>query len=162
MSLSPAQLDALEEIARASVIAERATGCPAELSTPQCIQESAWLTRFAAPNNCFGIKSTDSNEQYSLTTEYVDGKPVQETAGFESYPTLADCFIAHGRLLTEGKPYADAWEQYRDDPNHDLDTLIGAVCRRYATDPNYTQEIMTLAHGAHVTAAIAVARATQP
>lgn len=113
-------------------------------------------------NNCFGIKATDTNATYQLTKEYINGTWITERDAFEKYPTLADCFIAHGRLLTEGKPYADAWEQYREDPQHDLDTLIGGISRRYATDPAYTQEIMTLAHGPHVSAAIAVARATQP
>lgn len=161
MSLSKAQLDFLEQAATAAVMAERATGCPAELSVAQAILESCWGT--AAPgHNVFGIKATDSNATYQVTKEYLDGTWVTETDRFESYHTLADCFIAHGFLLTDGKPYRDAWQQYREDPQHDLDTLIGGISRRYATDPEYAQEIMKLSKGPHVTAAIAVARAIHP
>jgi flagellum-specific peptidoglycan hydrolase FlgJ len=157
MSLTPGQLDALVDIARAAVVSERVTGCPAELSAAQCILESDWLRR-SPGNNCFGIKSTDGNGQYLLTKEFIDGSWRREIDAFRVYDSLADCFIDHARLLTDGKPYADAWEHYREDPGHDLDTLIGAVARRYATDPAYAQEIMTLAHGPHVTASIAAAR----
>ena len=159
MSLTPQQMDALVSIAQSAVIAERATGCPAELSAAQCILESKWLER-SPGNNCFGIKATDSNESYQVTKEFLNGEWKEQVAAFEAYPTLQDCFIAHGRLLTEGKPYADAFEQYREDPNHDLDTLIGAVARRYATDPEYASAVMELAHGPHVIAAIAGARAS--
>lgn len=157
MSLTPGQLDALVDIARASVVAERVTGCPAELSTAQCILESDWLRR-SPGNNCFGIKSTDGNGQYLLTKEYINGSWKREIDAFRTYDSLADCFIDHARLLTEGKPYADAWEHYRDDPAHDLDSLIGAVARVYATDKDYTEKIMTLSRGPHVTASIAGAR----
>lgn len=159
--ISPRQQAALDEIAAAAVIAERVTGCPAELSVAQCILESDWLLR-APGNNAFGIKATDSNAQYQLTKEYIDGSYVTQTAAFETYPTLMDGFIAHARLLTDGKPYAAAWEHYRDDPKHDLDTLIGSVARRYATDPKYTINVIALAHGPNVTAAIARARVAAP
>lgn len=157
MSLTETQLDTLTEIARASVVAERVTGCPAELSTAQCILESDWLRRSPC-FNCFGIKHTSGPDNYQLTQEYVDGSWRSQRLDFQAYDSLPDCFIAHARLLTEGKPYAEAWAHYREDPQHCLDTLIGAVCRRYATDPQYTEKVLALSRGPHVVAAIAAAR----
>jgi len=157
MSLEPGQLDALMDIAHAAVVAERVTGCPAELSTAQCILESDWLRRSPC-NNCFGIKHTSGPDNYQLTQEYIDGSWRSCRLDFQAYDSLSDCFIAHARLLTDGKPYVEAWQAYREDPAHCLDTLISSVCRRYATDPTYTEKILMLSRGPHVVAAIASAR----
>ena len=154
--MTPQQDQALTKIAAASVVAEDQTGCPAELSAAQCIVESAWLTR--CPGfNCFGIKATDTHATYQLTKEYLNGQWQTMTLAFEAYDSLADCFIAHARLL-QGGPYLPAWRQYQID--HNLDNLISGICPIYATDPNYTKLITTLAHGPHVTAAIAQARSS--
>ncbi len=160
---TPEQLSALQTMAAAAVAAERATGCPAELSTAQCIVESSWLT-VCPGNNCFGIKATDSNCTYCLTKEYLNGEWSSPTLAFEAYPALSDCFAAHARLL-QGGVYAAAWEAYQQalatdkiggvDP---LDTYITGISKHYATDPDYASKIITLAHGPHVGAAIAAAR----
>ena len=164
--LTPAQLSALDTIiAPASVVAERATGFPAELSTAQCIVESDWLTRYP-DHNCFGIKATDSNASYCFTKEFEDGTWKQPECGFENYPDLAACFSAHARLL-QGGVYAAAWAVYLDstlpglhpdDLAAALDAYIVGISKHYATDPAYAPKIITLAHGPHVTAAIGVAR----
>jgi flagellum-specific peptidoglycan hydrolase FlgJ len=163
--LTPAQLSALQTMATAAVAAERATGCPAELSTAQCIIESDWLT-VCPGNNCFGIKATDTNCTYCLTKEYLNGKWSSPTLAFEAYPALSDCFAAHARLL-QGGVYAAAWKAYRADmPGVSsavadaavLDAYITGISKHYATDPDYASKIITLAHGPHVGAAIAAAR----
>ena len=162
--LTPEQLSALQTIASAAVAAERATGCPAELSTAQCIVESSWLT-VCPGNNCFGIKATDSICTYCLTKEYLNGKWESPTLAFEAYPALSDCFAAHARLL-QGGVYAAAWAAYQSTPLDleserravDLDAYITGISKHYATDPTYASKIITLAHGPHVTAAIQAAR----
>ena len=168
MALTDSQTSALAQIAAAAVTCETETGFPAEISTAQCILESAWLTRMAAPFNCFGIKATDSNQAYCITHEYLNGSWETCKLAFESYPDLAACFAAHARLILSGKPYRVAWEQYlTDDPflrasqsaSHRLDELIRGIAPVYATDPNYAGELLTLAHGPHVTAALVAARA---
>lgn len=168
MSLTLEQLSALDTIASASVAAERATGCPAELSTAQCIIESDWLTRYP-DHNCFGIKATDSNASYCFTDEFLDGTWKKPECGFQNYPDLAACFSAHGRLLQRGV-YEDAWTIYHAAAktadqmrsaalaSSALDAYIRLISVHYATDPNYAPKIITLAHGPHVTAAIAKAR----
>jgi flagellum-specific peptidoglycan hydrolase FlgJ len=154
--MTPQQEQALTRIAQAAVAAERTTGCPAELSAAQCIEESAWLTR--APGcNCFGIKATDTHETYEQTKEYLNGQWQTMTLAFEAYDSLADCFVAHARLIQGGR-YLPAWQQYQTD--HSLDNLISNIAPIYASDPGYAAEIRTLAHGPHVAAAIVSQRLT--
>lgn len=155
-SLTPEQQSALNQVAEASVAAERETGVPAELSTAQCLIESAWLTRCPG-NNCFGIKATDSSETYQVTEEYLNGKWETMKLAFEAYPTLADCFVAHAKLLQGGR-YSPAWRQFEED--QDLDALISGIGPIYATAPGYAGAVTALAHGPHVRAAIAAARAS--
>jgi flagellum-specific peptidoglycan hydrolase FlgJ len=153
--LSPAQLRFLQLAAHASVVAENATGCPAALSCAQCVTESAWGASIIPGNNCFGIKATDSSETYQITREYINGTWETLKLAFESYPTLADCFTAHGRLI-QGGPYSSVWRQYEQD--RDLDGLIRGISKIYATDPNYAVTILSLAHNSQVTGAISKAR----
>jgi flagellum-specific peptidoglycan hydrolase FlgJ len=152
--MTPEQLAALRRIAEAAAGAERATGCPAEISAAQCIVESAWL-RVAPGNNCFGIKATDDHCQYCLTKEYLNGEWTNQKLAFATYPTLAACFAAHALLLQRGV-YAPAWRRYQGD--HDLDAYIRGIAEHYATDPGYAPKILQLAHGPHVYAAVAEAR----
>lgn len=156
--ISPQQQAALGEIAAAAVASERATGLPAEVSAAQCIFESAWLTRCPG-NNCFGIKADQhgSGVQYCLTKEFIDGSWKAEPAAFEAYATLADCFIDHARLITEGEPYAAVWKQYQQD--HNMDTFILAMGRIYGTDPSYGAKILNQAYAPSVTTAVQTARA---
>lgn len=130
-------------IVPAALKAEQETGCPAELSVAQCIIESFWLERMPG-NNCFGIKDTDRypGNQYLLTREYIKGTWQKQLLAFEIYPTLADCFADHARLLTGKKPYAKAWTQYREDK--DLGALILGVASVYATDPGYAATLFRL------------------
>ena len=152
--MTPEQLAALGRIAEAAAGAERATGCPAEISAAQCIVESAWL-HVAPGNNCFGIKATDDHCQYCLTKEYLNGEWTSQKLAFATYPTLTACFAAHARLLQSGV-YAPAWRKYQGD--HDLDTYIRGIAEHYATDPGYAPKILQLAHGPHVSVAILKAR----
>ena len=154
--MTPEQSVALRRIAEAAVVAERETGVPAEISTAQCILESAWL-RVAPGNNCFGLKARASdNCQYCLTNEYLNGEWKTQRLAFAVYPDLAACFAAHARLLQRG-PYAPAWRRYQ--ANHDLEAYIRGVAEHYATDPGYAPKIVQLAHGPHVYAAVMEARA---
>ena len=164
--LTPVQLSALDTMAAAAVAAERTTGVPAELSTAQCIVESAWLTRYP-DHNVFGIKATDSNASYCFTQEFEDGTWRNPECGFQNYPDMAACFAAHARLL-QGGVYAAAWNWYQrsldgagaETAHFDayLDAYITAISKHYATDPDYASKIITLAHGPHVVAAIAQAK----
>lgn len=155
--LTPQQKTALKDIATASVAAERATGCPAELSAAQAILESGWLTRCPG-NNCFGIKANarTSGEVYVYTHEVEFGESHPARLAFAAYPTLAACFTDHAWLITHGAVYQDAWRQFEQD--HNSDALIAGIAPHYATDPQYAELIRRIAHGPDLTAAIATAR----
>jgi flagellum-specific peptidoglycan hydrolase FlgJ len=61
-------------------------------------------------------------------------------------------------LITQGAPYRASWEKYRAD--HNLQNLIAAVSRSYATDPKYMAMVSTIAGQSNVARAIAAARQT--
>jgi flagellum-specific peptidoglycan hydrolase FlgJ len=130
--LTDEQKENLKLMAEAAVASERATGCPAEVSVAQCILESGWL-KVAPGNNCFGIKDTDRypGAQYLLTKEYINGEWQTLRLAFEAYPTLADCFTDHARLITGGfipsrkNCYGAAFEAYKLDG--DLDKFIRGI-----------------------------------
>ena len=148
------QLIALDEIARAAVASESATGMPAAVTAAQCIIESSWLM-VCPGNNCFGIKATDTSETYQFTHEYIDGKWEEEKLAFEAYPTLAACFTAHARLLQGGR-YAASWAAYMATKN--INAFIRDIGPIYATAPRYAIQVIVLAQEQAVTAAIARAR----
>lgn len=148
------QLAFLKMAATAAAKCEQETGCPAELSVAQCVLESAWGTRMPGMN-AFGIKATDSHATYQLTKEYLDGQWQTVRAAFEAYDTLADCFIAHARLIQRGR-YTDAWRDYEQ--RCDLDALVDGIAHIYATDPNYAAMVKQIAHEPAVAAALSAAR----
>jgi len=156
---------ALARIAEASVIAEKATDCPAELSAAQCILETGWLQHYPKDsNNVFGIKDTDRypGAVYVFTKEFENGEWRTLKLAFESYPTLADCFIDHGRLITGGfnhnKPncYSPAYNLFRVD--RDVEAFARRISAHYATDPAYAGKIVSLMNRDDVAEAIATAR----
>lgn len=155
--LTPEQQQAVVKIAAASVLSERRTGCPAELSAAQCIFESSYLRRKPG-NNCFGIKPDHrgSGTQYTLTSEFLNGEWIHRVLEFESYETIEDCFIDHARLIQQGV-YAPAWARYQAD--HNLDAYIAGVSEHYATDPAYRVKISGEAHSSTVQTAVQAARA---
>lgn len=164
MALTTEQKDRnLKLIARASVIAELRTGCPAVVSAAQCILESGWL-RVAPGNNCFGIKNTDRfvGEQYTITKEWINGEWKIKRLAFEVYPTLEDCFTDHAYLITGGFPgakrncYAPAFATYQ--ATHDLGQFITGISKYYATDPEYDAKITRLVCDRRVIVAIEEAR----
>ena len=165
---TPLQLSTLhDQIAPAAVASELSTGLPAELSCAQCIYESAWLS--VAPGlDCFGIKSDahGSGVRYTLTHEYLDGSWRTMSLAFETYATLADCFIDHARLITQGEPYAAAWELFLQEraafgievASSKLMQRIGPI---YATAPGYAAEMAAMMQEPYVISACADARKAQ-
>lgn len=153
---NPKQLLAVNQIAKAAVACERTTGIPAELTTAQCIYESAFLT-ISPSNNCFGIKvdGHGNGVHYSLTHEYLNGQWKEMPLAFESYATLADCFADHARLIQSGR-YLPAWQQFQKD--HDFRKWVLAIGPIYGTDPMYAQKMLDEANSDTVTHALGIMR----
>jgi flagellum-specific peptidoglycan hydrolase FlgJ len=142
----------LRIVAKASVVTEQLTGCPAEVSAAQALLESSWLARMPG-NNCFGIKNSDRfpSSRYTVTHEFINGTWEQKTHSFEVYPTLEDCFTDHAKLITGGfttdKPncYAPGFEEYRKDKN--LMKWVNNMAIHYATDPYYSTKLFAIMQG---------------
>ncbi len=155
--------EALAKIAEAAVAAEEQTDCPAELSAAQCILETGWLQHYP-DNNCFGIKDTDRypGAVYVFTKEFENGEWVTKKLAFECYPSLTDCFVDHGLLITGGifcdKPncYRRGYESYLEHNNKE--EFARAVAKYYATDPTYADKIIGLMRSSNLVAAIDLAR----
>ena len=129
----------LKEVARIAVALEEKTGCPAQLLIAQWALESEWGAKPAGHANYFGIKKADRHKLCCTvaTREVVGGKSIVQELQFADYDSLEDSCRDYAWLITNGAPYHAAWQQYLND--RDLHTLIAAVARVYATDPDYAR-----------------------
>ncbi len=160
-TLSPAQTGALEQAAASSVDCERATKLPAELTVAQWALESGWGAHQPG-NNCFGIKAYAGcfGVQPLHTLEVIRGKLTPLIVEFATFPSLDACFEKHSSLLTQGKPYATAWEQYLKTEN--LAALVADIARVYSTDPDYAGLLLRIMQMPEVLQSLAARRAAIP
>ena len=156
--LTQAQLAFVHSAAQAAVVAERATGCIAELTLAQACVESGWGK--SVPNfNALGIKADGggSGVQYQISKEFINGTWETSEEAFETYASLTDCFIDHGRLITDPHSvYNPCWHQFGLD--HDVDGLITCVARKYATDPGYSKLLLEISRYPELVSALSSAR----
>ena len=138
------QMIFLRNVVPAAIAAQRAYGIPASITIAQAIFESSWGESALASkaNNYFGIKATANAtpDEYAefMTTEFVDGRKVQEMAKFAKYASPADSFAAHSRLLSVAPRYASAMA-VKNDP-----AAFAAAIQKdgYSTDPIYGTKLM--------------------
>ena len=107
---------------------------PAAVTLAQWVIESAWGASMPpGSNNPFGIKAVANQPEVdSQTNEVVNGETITITAKFRAFPSIADAFDAHGRLLATSPAYSVAM-QHKQSPDAFADALTGV----YATDPDY-------------------------
>lgn len=178
--LESSKQEFLKTAAIAAVEAQDETKCPAEITLAQAVLESGW-GQHSPGNNCFGVKSRNEGEHRQLleTNEVVSYQVANEAEKyfpevisktplksgrvllkvkdyFKIYPSLKESFIDHGFLLVNGRPYVSAFKEYLQD--HALFKLIEADAHKYATDPNYENEIESILHRQDVQDALANAR----
>lgn len=177
--------ESVGRIAISSVLAEKTTGFPAEISFAQCALESGWLSHCPG-NNCFGIKFSakrHSAKQLLKTKEFlrpaavdlwvhsVPGRAivreVKEKSNrdfrcyevmdwFAKYKTLEDCFDDHAKIITTGGIYSSIWNRYLETKN--LENLIRGLDGKYATSPDYSKSIFMIIGQEDVKEAIKEAR----
>jgi flagellar protein FlgJ len=147
----------LHAIAACAVQLERQTKCPAPLMVAQAAVESAWGQRPIGKANYFGIKRAARHTQWCtvLTREVIHGQSVMEHLEFADYDNLEAACADFAWLITRGAPYAAAWQRYQQ--TRDLEGLIAAVARTYASDPGYARLVGEVAHLANVRGAIEAA-----
>jgi hypothetical protein len=135
------------DIVAAAQAAEQACGVPACISLAQWILESDRGAHMPpGSNNPFGIKAA-AGEPYVVarTHEVRNGETITIDARFRQFPSVADAFAAHGRLLATGAPYQPAM-QCTADPDLFADRLTGV----YATDPNYGAALKQIMRGSNL------------
>jgi hypothetical protein len=79
------------------------------------------------------------------------GKRSDGWSGAESRSEIV-CFTANCRSGDNGELYRQAWQQYQQDKN--LDALISAVARTYATAPQYAEMVEEIAAESNVVSAL--------
>jgi flagellum-specific peptidoglycan hydrolase FlgJ len=149
--MNEAQNTFLRTTAIAAMESQRQTGVPASITIAQAILESGWGRSGLAikGNNYFGIKDTDKYDGYVefTTTEFAHGKAKHEFARFEKYPSVADCFAHHARLISQSQRYQPAMK-VRNNPEKFARAL--QVCG-YSTSPTYAEALMQLVHQFNLT-----------
>lgn len=156
--MEPQRKQRLDEVARIAVRIETETGLPAQLLIAQWALESKWGEKPCGKSNYFGIKKADRHKQCRTVTthEVVNGKSVQVDLEFADYDSLEASCRDYAWLITHGKPYREAWEQYQRDKN--LHNLVFGIAQVYATGLHYAQLATQIAAQGNVAQAIAQAR----
>lgn len=119
-------------------------GVPARLTLAQAAIESQWGRR-PIGNNYFGIKQAARHKQHQtvMTTEQ---KPTGETwrarLAFADYPTVEDGVMDYAWLISQGRPYRQAWQAYQTHRN--IEQLGTEIARVYATGLQYGTLLRTL------------------
>lgn len=173
----------LGEFAKIAVQVERERDYPPELLIAQWAVESGWGLSPSGRNNCFGMtraKRHGDNWDWVPTREVltqaaIDGLSVAERGKitstklrpdgkfdvrlqrqFACYDSVLEGVIDKVNLIQNGAPYKAMFEQYKVD--RDLNALIDAVARVYATDPGYAVLVKRIANQRNVREAIEAAR----
>ncbi len=148
---SKKSLSAQEFINRYSVHAvesQKITGIPASVTLAQAALESNW-GKSAPGNNFFGIKGAGPAGTQSLKTwEVIDGKKVTVSANFRKYNSAVESFIDHGKVIAHSKYLKHAME-HTGSPLEFISALQSGKSK-YATDPKYTDKIMSIIHQHHL------------
>lgn len=134
-----------------AIEASRSTGIPAHFLIAHAALETGWgkseIRRADGTNshNLFGIKAGrnwtgDSVE--TLTTEYVNGAPQQQTERFRAYGSYAEAFRDYAALLAGNPRYSAVLGQ--QDGTGFARSLQQAG---YATDPMYADKLSRIING---------------
>ena len=173
----------LNEVAGIAAAREKQTSCPAQLLIAQWAIESQWGAKPVGHANYFGIKRAARHTEFCIATTHEvftsaqpgawnhqhqgrqarvietlpDGRVnVEPDDEFADYDSLDVSCADYAWLITNGAPYQLAWQQYQQDRN--LDALIGAVTKTYATAPQYAQLAEEIAAQTNVSQALSLER----
>ncbi|MCS6886535.1 MAG: peptidoglycan-binding protein [Acidobacteriota bacterium] len=147
----------IDSIADDAIRSQRATGVPASVTIAQAILESGWgqssLSRQA--HNYFGIKGEGPAGHVVMPTrEYLNGQWVTVNAKFRKYNSPAESFIDHGRFFIENSRYRTAMQH-----TNDAIRFAREIHRAgYATDPAYSDKLISIINRYNLTQFDAIAR----
>ena len=134
----------LKKILPYALYTQRLTGIPASVTLAQAALESGW-GKHAPGNNFFGIKGKGpAGSQWLMTSEFRNGKNVRTRAEFRRYHDPLQSFLDHAKVISEGRYLRHAMQHTQS-----AEAFVHALQsgkRRYATDPGYSEKIMSLIH----------------
>lgn len=142
VNISGSREDFVNSLLPAAIQESQRTGVDPRIIVAQAAQETGW-GKSAPGNNYFGIKSHGQSGGNSLmTTEYVDGSPVQVRDSFRGYNSPADSVRGYGDFILQNPRYKPLREA------QGLDAQLAALgASGYATDPNYANSVGAIARG---------------
>jgi flagellar protein FlgJ len=120
------------------------TRIPASFTTAQAALESGWMKSQLAQkyHNLFGVKASKgwTGKTVDLpTTEYVDGKPVTVNATWRAYDSWQDSLLDHAQFLFTNPRYSGAFAY-----TSGTTFAMAVQACGYATDPQYSQKIISI------------------
>jgi pyruvate/2-oxoglutarate dehydrogenase complex dihydrolipoamide acyltransferase (E2) component len=122
--------------------ASRATGVDPRIIIAQAAIESGY-GKSAPGQNYFGIKSHGrSGGQTLATSEYGDGGMYRTADSFRQYGSMADSAADYAKFINENKRYSGLRQA------QGLDAQLAELQKSgYATDPNYSAKVGSIAQG---------------
>lgn len=152
------QSDWIGSIAPYAKEASLQTGMSAELMLAQAAQETGWGQKvLPGTNNLFNIKADSSWTGETKTfqvPEYVNGKWVTVDATFRSYPTVQDAFVDRVNFLKSNPRYAKSGLFDEGTLGNPAAEALALQKAGYATDPEYASNLMKVASGPTMQAAL--------
>jgi flagellar protein FlgJ len=129
-----------------AVNAGKQLGVSPHVLMAQAALESGWgkhelQGRKGKSYNLFNIKAGknwNGDTVNTDATEYVNGKPTQQSANFRAYNSYAEAFDDYTRMLKSNPRYAAALDQGADAQGFARGLQAGG----YATDPAYADKVM--------------------
>ena len=109
----------------------------------QAALETGWGRHISKGNNFYGIKANSSwkgESEKLATTEFENGKFVNEVSAFRKYDTVLDSMKDYINFIRENPRYKNAV-----DKSYSPDEYFEEIQRAgYATDPNYADKLKTI------------------
>lgn len=142
-----AQQDFVNRMLPHATQASQSSGVPVQLMLGQAALESGWGKREirmadgSNSFNLFGIKATagwNGKVAEVMTTEYRDGVAHKQIERFRAYPSYAEAFQDHAKLIGGNPRYAEVMRQ----AGNPAGMAVAIQRAGYATDPNYADKLV--------------------
>lgn len=130
---------------------QRLTGIPASFTLAQAALESAWGASKLAHSGCnlFGVKADKSWKgpvTVIPTREFINDKPVMESAKWRCYRDWAECLADRAEFFRKNKRYAAC---FKETTGEGWARAVAAA--GYATDPEYAAKLVGVIRGRNLT-----------
>ena len=141
-SFSGGQQEFIDMLLPSALEVSAETGIDPRIIIAQAAQETGW-GQSAPGNNFFGIKSHGQGGGQTLNThEYINGERVNVSDSFRTFGSPEDSVRGYGEFIRSNPRYGDFMSA------QGLDAQLEALqASGYATDPNYSQSVGSIARG---------------